>query len=155
VDEKAALIGQIDKAHQEMLDALADVSDDQEIYNLWTTKHLIAHLAGWYDAVNASLKAHLSGRAPATPAARGIDHYNAQTVDERESLPYAHILREWEISLAELKSLVLEVPNERFDDTMVFPWGESGTVTVLVHIFAEHEEEHAADLRRLKSANSP
>ena len=147
---KEQLIEQIDQGRQEMEAALAAFDRERYIYPEWTVKELVAHLVGWYDAVIASLHAHAQGDAPATPASRGINHYNAQTVEERSTLPYEHILKEWQLSLEQVKQAILEMPPERFEMLMVFPWGPSGSIEQLVSIFAEHEKEHAADIRNLK-----
>ena len=77
--QREQLILLIDEARAEMETALADFDQNHQIYPAWTVKELVAHLVGWYDAVIASLKAHAEGDVPATPANRGIDHYNAQT----------------------------------------------------------------------------
>jgi len=140
----------IDEGRAEMESALADFDQNKNIYPTWTVKDVISHLVGWYDAVIASLKAHNAGDIPATPATLGIDHYNASTVSERQRLPYEQIYKEWELSLEQIKQAILEMPAERFDVEMVYPWGPRGSVSQLVKIFAYHEMEHATDIRNMR-----
>ena len=90
---------------------------------------------------------HLAGEVPATPAARGIDFYNKETVSSREAIPYEVTQREWEASRAELLDLIHEMTEEQLHAHFVMPWGTQGTIETLVEIFTEHEETHAKEIR--------
>ncbi|MEW5873055.1 MAG: maleylpyruvate isomerase N-terminal domain-containing protein [Chloroflexota bacterium] len=146
--DREQIIQLLDKGRDEMHAVAEQLDLDLEVYPGWTKKHLIAHLAGWYDAVLASLQAHVDGEVPATPAARGEDLYNAQTVSERVALSYEQVAAEWEIDRAQLKELVRQMPEEKYRQQMVFPWGETGDVEKLVRDFASHEIFHARDVRK-------
>lgn len=139
----------LDEAREEMHAVAEQLDRSLEIYPGWTKKHLIAHLAGWYDAVLASLRAHVAGEVPATPAARGEDFYNSQTVSEREALSYEQVVAEWDMARAQLKELLRQMPENKYCQEMVFPWGQVGDVEALVRSFTSHEIFHARDVRRL------
>jgi hypothetical protein len=79
-----------------------------------------------------------------------VDYYNAQTVAERQSLPQAHIEKEWTLSLDQIKRAIQEMPDDKFTQEIVYPWGPKGSVEGLIRIFTDHEREHAADIRKLK-----
>jgi hypothetical protein len=146
---KNELIQQLDSARAKMQAIMAELDLQTEIYPDWTIKHILAHIAGWDDASIASLRAHKSGKEPATPAVRGIDHYNAESVATREALSYEQIIREWEMAREQLKAIINEMSPEKFEEPMLFAWGETGSVAQLVAIFAEHEEEHAKEIKAL------
>ena len=147
--DRELLIQQLDQARAEMRAVLARVDRTTEIYPEWTIKHVLAHIAGWDDATAASLRAHAAGNEPATPAVRGIDHYNAESVSTRESLSYEHIEREWELARDQFKEAILNLSPEKLAQELLLPWGEVGTVAQAVDIFAEHELEHAEEIQRL------
>lgn len=151
MEEKARLIRDLDEAREKMRAVLVDIDREVEIYPHWQIKHVLAHIAGWDDAVIASLHAHAAGEDPATPAIRGIDFYNAQTVAEREALSYDLIVKEWELSREQFKSIIREMSPEKLGVPLVFPWGGTGTVAQIVEIFAEHEIEHAEEIQQLKA----
>jgi len=150
MDEKTRLIQQLDAARAKMQAVLVDLDTSMEIYPGWTIKHVLAHIAGWDDVTIAALRAHLADVQPDTPAVRGIDFYNAQSVAEREALSYAQIAREWELAREELKDLINGMSPEKLEKPLLFPWGRSGTVAQIVAIFASHEEEHAAEIEEIK-----
>lgn len=127
--------------------AQAEAFRENEIYRGWRLKEFLAHMSGWDDAVIDSLRAHASGSAFATPAARGVNAYNAQTVSTRETLDYDHVRREWDRTHELILQAIRGLPDEKIQAPLIFPWGETGTVAYLVEIFVQHEEEHAAHLR--------
>jgi exonuclease VII small subunit len=146
-------IDELDHARQTMRKLLQDLeamhASSWELYPTWTIKELLSHLAGWDDACIASLQAFLQDDAPGTPAARGIDLYNASTVAERAELPLEKVIQEWEQTREVFKLVIRALPAEKLDQPFVFPWGPTGTLDRLVHIFADHEEEHAEEIRKM------
>jgi hypothetical protein len=149
---KTELTAQLDAAREEMRAVLEGMDIHMEIYPGWTIKHVLAHIAGWDDAVIASLHAHAGGQEPAAPAARGIDFYNAQSVATREALSYEHVVKEWGLARQQFKAALDALSPEKLAEPLLFPWGATGTVAQLVQIFAEHELDHAAEIMALKSA---
>jgi hypothetical protein len=125
----------------------AEAHRDKEIYRGWKLKELLAHMSGWDDAVIATLKAHAQDAPTETPASRGVNAFNAQTVSTRETLDYDHIRREWDRTHELLIEALNELPLEKYHQALDFPWGETGTVAYLVEVFVKHEEEHAEHLR--------
>lgn len=138
-----------ENARAEMREILILAQGNPTIYEPWRMKEVLDHITGWDDAVIASIKSFLSGGIPATPAARGIDAYNAETVSSRESIPYEVTQREWETSRAELLALLQKMNDEQLHTTFVLPWGAHGTIEDLVEIFTEHEETHAREIREI------
>ena len=151
MEEKTRLIQQLDAARVKMRAELADIDQQVEIYPGWTIKHVLAHIAGWDDATIASLRAHAGGEEPGTPATEGIDAYNEASVATRDPLSYDRIAKEWELARDQLKAAIKDMPPEKFDEPLLFPWGETGTVAQIVGIFAHHENGHAEEIRQLKA----
>ena len=152
MEERTRLIQQLASAREKMRAVLADVDTHREIYPHWTIKQVLAHIAGWDDACIASLRAHQAGYEPGAPAARGIDFYNAQSVETREPLSYDQVVKEWELARNQLETVIHEMPPEKFKESFVFPWGRTGTIAQLVVVFVEHEEEHVVEIRKLIEA---
>jgi hypothetical protein len=148
MDEREELIQELDQARSILLELLADVPPDIEIYPGWTLRQFYAHLTGWDAVVTASLREHAAGRVPATPVVNGINAYNAESVHTRETLDYEHIVKEWKLARDEFKATIRDFPPERLTEPLLFPWGRSGSVRQLVEILVEHEgDEHANELR--------
>lgn len=153
------LIEELNHARQAMRKLLADLevaqATSQELYPSWTVKELLSHIAGWDDACIATLEAVHRGTSPATPAARGINLYNASTVAERAALPLEKVIQEWELTRETFLQAIRALPADKLDEPFVFAWGPTGTLTQLVRIFAEHEEEHVEEIRKKLSVGDP
>ncbi len=152
MEEGTHLIQELASAREKMRALLADIDIHSEIYPHWTIKQVLAHMAGWDDACVASLRAHAVGNEPGAPAARGIDFYNAQSVETREPLRYDQVVKEWELARKQLETVIHEMPAEKFKEPFVFPWGWTGVIAQLVEVFVEHEEKHAEEIRKLIAA---
>ena len=149
MSDKGTYIKRYETARAEMREIVKLAQGNPQIYSPWRMKEVLDHITGWDDAVIASIKSFLAGDIPATPASRGIDAYNAETVTSREAIPYEVTQREWEASRAELLDLMRKMTDEQLHTTFGFPWGESGTIEDLVEIFTEHEETHAKEIRAI------
>jgi hypothetical protein len=147
MSDKETYITRYEAARAEMQAIVKLAQDNPTIYEPWHMKEVLDHITGWDDAVIASIKSFLAGDIPATPAARGLDAYNADTITSREALSYELTQREWEASRTELLDLLRQMTNEQLHTPFGFPWGGQGTIEDLVEIFTEHEETHAEEIR--------
>ena len=149
MSDKETYIKRYETARAEMREIVKLAQGNQTIYQPWRMKEVLDHITGWDDAVIASIKSFLAGDIPATPASRGIDAYNVETVTSREAIPYEVTQREWEASRAELLGLLGKMTDEQLHTSFGFPWGDKGTIEDLVEIFTEHEETHAKEIREI------
>jgi hypothetical protein len=140
------LLARLDETRLRLEQLLPRIPHDKEIYPGWTIKDLLAHISGWDEASIDSLRAHVSGRLPGTPADRGIDEYNVRTVASRTDLDYEHVLKEWILTRQVLRSIVEQMSEDKFIQPLIVPWGGKGTVPSLVETFRDHEDEHARDI---------
>ena len=148
-------IKRYEKARAEMREIVELARGNPTIYQPWRMKEVLDHITGWDDAVIASIKSFLAGEVPATPASRGIDAYNAETVTSREAIPYEVTRREWEVSRTKLLGLLDKMSDEQLHTLFGFPWGGQGTIEDLVDIFVEHEETHAKEIREIIEKKMP
>lgn len=149
MSDRDTYIRRYENAREEMRQILMLAEGNPTIYAPWRMKEVLDHITGWDDAVIASIKSFLADEIAATPASRGIDAYNADTVSSREAIPYEVTQREWEASRAELLSLLQKMTDEQLHASFVLPWGAHGTIENLVEIFTEHEETHAREIRAI------
>jgi hypothetical protein len=149
MNQRESLIQRLETSRSQMLAHLDEIDKNRKIYPLWTVREIVAHLSGWDDATIAFIRAIVAGNEPATPAARGIDVYNAETVATREGLSYDHIYREYIETRKVLLDLIRAMPEEKITQKFVLPWGGAGTLVDIIDIFGPHEAEHATDVRKL------
>jgi len=149
MSQRAELITTLENSRAKMIMHLEEIDKTRKISPLWTIREMLAHLSGWDDAVIAFIQSLMEGKIPATPAVRGVDVYNAETVSTREGLDYDHIYREYLETRKVLHQLLQEIPEEKITEQHVLPWGEPGTLVDMINIFGPHEAEHARDVEKL------
>jgi hypothetical protein len=154
MSDRDTYIRRYENARQEMREILRLAQGNPTIYEPWRMKEVLDHITGWDDAVIASIKSFLAGEIAATPASRGIDAYNADTVASREAIPYEVTQREWEASRTALVTLLHKMTDEQLHSAFVLPWGSHGSIENLVEIFTEHEETHAREIRAILEKGS-
>ncbi len=146
---RADLIASLQDSRRQMMALLDQVHLDRKVYPLWTIREILAHICGWDDSLIAMAASLRAGDVPATPAMRGINMYNAETVATREGLDYDHIYREYVETRVRLIELLSEIPEELLFQPSTLPWGAAGSMADAVEIFSEHEIEHAGDVKKL------
>ena len=149
MDQREVLIQRYESSRAKMIEHLDEIDRNRKIYPLWTVREIIAHLSGWDDATIGFVRSVIDGSTPATPAIRGIDIYNAETVATREGLSYDQIYREYIETRKVLLDLIRVMPEDKVNQKFILPWGDEGTMIDMVDIFEEHEIEHAEDVRKI------
>lgn len=146
-EQRTFLIERLNSMRKPLEEAIAQSPADKDIYNGWTIKQIMDHMSGWDDVIIDALIAHTKSE-PITPTIlRGPDEYNAETTTSRQSLDLEHTKKEFQSTRKILIKALNDLPDEKFDQPLIFPWGETGTVADLIEIFIEHEESHCADVR--------
>ena len=154
--QRTFLVNRLKERRKEIESLLAKAPIDKEIYIGWGLKDLLAHMSGWDDVVIEALHAHKNNEAVSTRVTTGIDAYNAKTVTTRKSLTLGQVKKEWKTTRENLVQALDDLPDEKFNQPLTFPWGEKGTVAYLIEIFVEHEEFHGKHLEEwLKNPDQP
>lgn len=146
--QRSFLIQRLKEKREELKSFAEKAPPGKEIYEGWSIKELLAHLSGWDDAIVEALQAHSGGEPVSTTVSRGVNAYNAKTVHTREALSLEQVMKEWEATSELVYQGLDELPNEKFNQPLTFPWGEPGTVAYLIEIFVEHDEHHARHLEK-------
>ena len=154
MDEGERLIEQLGKARTAMQRALSRVARDREICPGWTAKEVLAHIAGWDEVGAKTVRAHTAGTAPEPLEIRSIDAYNEVLVAKCEALSHDEVIQYWRKARREFVDALADAPLERLRERAQFPWGETGNISRLVSILAEHEREHADEILALVSGEA-
>ena len=144
--EREFLLHRLDETRDVIERILPTIDHSLEIYPGWTMKDMLAHMTGWDDATIDSLRAHVVDRPPSVAAIRSLDEYNDLTVNSRGDLDYDKVLKEWRLTRQVLRTIIEQMPADKFLEPLVVPWGEKTTVAFLVEMFRDHEEEHVHDI---------
>jgi hypothetical protein len=151
--KREEILKTLENSHALMRAQLDEIDKNRKVYPLWTIREIVAHLSGWDDALIGFVNALLKGQQPPTPAMRGPEVYNEETVSTREGLGYDHIVREYVETRAKLASLIRLTSEEMVTQKTTLLWGEEGTMEDLLRVFGAHEAEHAGDVKKIIEEN--
>ncbi len=150
------LIARLNKARGYLTELVLHAPHDKEIYPGWKLKEFVGHVSGWDDSVIQALRTHGLGKPVDKTVTEGIDAYNAQAVSERATLDLDDILKEYGDKRLALIQAVRDLPEDKLNLPLDFPWGEFGSVAYMIEIFVDHEEELAGHLDLwLKNPDEP
>lgn len=147
MDEKERLIQLLNEARREMQAALAMVDMTQDVYPDWSLREMLAHIAGWDQVTRKGIETYLRGEKPFVLPPQGFDQTNAEMATAREGLSSQQVLQDCEQERAGLIRAIRQIPAGEFGFTFAFPWGSEGTLSEMIEIIAEHEQEHAQELQ--------
>jgi uncharacterized protein (TIGR03083 family) len=148
------LIERLDQSRRAMQRALSSVDAQREICPGWTVREILAHIAGWDEVGTGTVRAHSAGEAPPPLEIRGIDAYNEALISKCEGLSYEEVVQCWRSTRRELVDALADAPPEKLHERAQFPWGETGNISRLVSILAEHEREHADEILEVVSGEA-
>ena len=149
MEQSERLIERLDQGRRALQGMMIGLDRNMEICPGWTIKEVLAHIAGWDEVATGALRAHTSGAIPEPLDPPGIDDYNAVVVRRFEALSYDEVIQYWRRARRELKDALLDMPADRIYEPLLYPWGERGNAARIVAILAEHEKEHADEIREL------
>ncbi len=147
---KDEMIHWLEESHRTIEQLVAQIDKERQLYPGWTIREVLAHFTGWDDAVIASLQSYSAGEMPKVVAARGPNVYNEATITERAALNFEHSYKEWQYTHEQLKIAIRNLPSDKLEEVIVFPWGQSGAIEELVRgLTAEHEAAHVREIQAL------
>lgn len=147
--EQARLLDLLDRAREEMRAVARPQTVDDIVYqdSGWRVRDVIAHVAAWEDESARALEAFLRGESYAIPGFVSDDAYNEQVHDRWANVDVAEVWEVWEAARARLKAALGRFDAAAASGELVAPWGAPGTVHMVIREMAQHEREHAADVR--------
>jgi len=145
--QRAFLIERLNSARKPLEEVIGQAPIDKDIYNSWKIKQIIDHITGWDDVIIEALTTHAKGQPIKPTVSRGINAYNAETTTSRQSLNFEQSRKEFQSTRQALIQVLNDLPDEKFNQPLIFPWSEVGTVAYLIEIFIEHEEYHCNHIR--------
>lgn len=133
-------------SRREIRQAIDQIDPTSQIYPGWQLRELLAHIAGWDQLLAKCLSAHANGERFSRPGFPETDEFNRQSIEARADLSTEQVSADWETRREELIAVLGAMPPERFEQPLIFPWGQVGTVEDILRGFASHERRHAEEM---------
>jgi hypothetical protein len=147
-EEKTLLINQLKEAHQATQATVRAVDAGLVVHHDsgWRVQDIIGHLAQWYENRIQSVQAWQSGQEWSIPNYTSSATYNLQAAEKRQQHPASDVYAEWERGYTDFLALLEATPPDRFETDLMLPWGDYGTLVLLVQRMIEHEQGHNQEI---------
>jgi len=149
VSDRDELLSRLQESRDELLSAIRGLPEDKLTALLasdWSVKDIMGHIASWDEFSAGDLRRIARGRLPCLAAFREgeVDDWNAFLMRPRRLFPLPQILAEFEEARAEMLAALNDLPE---------PLLARGTmVRNIVAVFANHEKDHARQVREWRQA---
>jgi hypothetical protein len=114
----------------------------------WRVKDVVGHILVWEEEALRAVSARQSGETYTIPDFQNFDDYNQADFEQRRKVPFDQLLADLESVREQLKRAILDLPPDRLEGRMDFPWPGSGTFSTMIEIMAFHEDEHCAQIEQ-------
>jgi hypothetical protein len=141
--ERAGLLEQLIGLDEETL-------TQRPVFDDWTAKDLLAHVAGWDEVFTERVERILAGRE-AEIIGVDVDARNAALHAERRYWPLEQALVAVVKARADALATLVRLSDEELHRSRTFTWGEA-SVRLWTQWRADHDATHAADLATWRQA---
>jgi hypothetical protein len=120
---------------------------------LWRVRDILGHLGIWNLEAARSLQAFAQGGEYfCVPSEAGYYDYNGPAAKLRQTWTMEQVWAEYEDAHEQLKQAVATLPDEKWDEELLYPWNSRGTPEYLIVVMMNHESADHGDLIRSATA---
>lgn len=150
IEHREDIIKQLSETHSaleqtvEGLDLELVIHEDSD----WRIRDILGHIATWDRVLIRAIQTYLAGSEYVLPDMSGDEtDFNAQNVMDQRNLSKSEMLAEWNQARKDFINAVQQIPPEKFNDELTFPWGdEQGSVTLMIEYMIDHNGEHQEEI---------
>ena len=141
--ESTQFAAMLTQTHADAVTALAGIDGGMVAHadSGWRVKDVLGNVVAWEIEMLRSLDAYRRGEAYAL-----VDfdnqRYNEADYARRRDEPYENLLAEWAGVRAQVVKAAASLSDAQLDETMTYPWGDTGSVRDLLDDLAGHQAEH-------------
>ena len=151
-------IQELRAARKELQETLADLSEEDYLRPKaivkWTLKDLVAHIASWDEEVVRVLQTFpMPGESLYTYSISDRNHFagwNEEQVAMRREHSATQVITEFETARRDLIQVIEGLTDAVLNRSRMTSWGTPATGFELIRAQAEHDREHAAQVRSFR-----
>ncbi len=150
IEHKENILKRLSDSHTELEQTLEGLDLELVIHpdTGWSIRDILGHIATWDRVLIHTIQTFLEGSEYVIPGMVGDEtDYNAQKVEEQRKLSSSVLLKEWNQAREDFRTIVQQIPTDKFFDELAFPWGdERGSLPLMIEYMIEHNGEHQAEI---------
>ncbi|MGB2956037.1 MAG: DinB family protein [Anaerolineales bacterium] len=150
IEQKEDILKRLAETHHALEKTIEGLDLDLVIHadTDWRIRDILGHIATWDRVLIHAIQSFLEGSEYIIPGMVGDEtDYNQEKVLEQRKLPTSQILQEWNQARNDFIEAVQQIPPDKFNEELAFPWGdERGSLTLMIEYMVEHDGEHQEEI---------
>ena len=149
---KEDVLAKLAESRRDLHRAIQGLSDEEmtqvQVEGVWTIKDVLGHIASWEEFCLKPLQRYADGDPFEAEVTKDYLSLNPVLVSRKRNTPLDTILDEWDAIRQELTATASKLSAEQWEQKVISPWGDEGTVTEMLDELYEHELEHAHTIQQ-------
>jgi len=113
----------------------------------WSIINILGHVTSWDEACLKIIR-HYVGTGVFKPSEiKSVQKYNQEQTEAKKDLPADVILNELVSVREDFLEVLSELSDKQWDEIFPWPWGETCPIHAMVSGLADHENEHAEEIK--------
>jgi uncharacterized damage-inducible protein DinB len=143
---KEDVLAKLSKSRRELRRATQGLSEAEmtqvQVEGVWTIKDVLGHVASWEEICLEPLRRYADGEPFEAQVVKDYVIFNEELAARKQDTPLDVVLDEWDAIRQELVAAASKLPAEQWEQRVLVPWGDEGTVTEMLDELYHHELEH-------------
>lgn len=149
---KEDVLTKLAESRQTLRQAIQGLGEEEmtqvQVEGVWTIKDVLGHIASWEEICLEPLRPYADGKPFQVEDIKDYLNVNQGLVDRKQDTSLDAILDEWDAIRQELTATASKLSAEQWEQKVISPWGDEGTVTEMLDELYEHELEHAHTIQQ-------
>lgn len=151
MDKKDQALAEFTASRRNLLGAIDGLSiQEMSMSNMvgeWSIIDLLGHITSWDEACLKLVRPIVESGEFQPSSIKSVQQYNEEQTAAKRDLPPRVILDELISVREEFIEALSELPDKAWEDVYPWPWGEVCPVHAMVSGLADHENEHAGEIK--------
>ncbi|MEE8390003.1 MAG: DinB family protein [Anaerolineae bacterium] len=144
---KEDMLAKLAESRRYLHRATQDLNEEEmtqvQVEGAWTIKDVLGHIASWEDICLEPLRRYADGDPFKVEVIKDYLILNEELSARKQDIPLDAILDELDAIRQELVATASKLSAERWEQRVLFPWGDEGAVAEMLDELYQHELEHA------------
>jgi len=150
VEQKKENLERLAKTHHVLENSIEGLDPELVIHadTDWRIRDILGHIATWDRVLIHAIQSFMEGSEYIISGMVGDEtDYNQKKVLDQRKLTTSQILQEWNQARMDFIEAVQNIPPDKFNEELAFPWGdERGSLTLMIEYMIEHNGEHQEEI---------
>lgn len=151
MDNKDHALSEFAASRRNLLGAIDGLSTQEMLMSSmvgeWSIINILGHVTSWDEACLRLVRSYIETGVFTPSSIKSVQKYNQEQTKAKKNLPSDIILNELISVREDFLETLSELSDKQWNEIFPWPWGETCPVHAMVSGLADHENEHAEEIK--------